>query len=215
MRFAKLHGAGNDFLLFDGRSSPELEDVLPALVARMCHRRLGVGADGVLLLLPVAERAARLHYWNSDGSPAAFCANGTRCAARFVADRWGWQHAVIETGFAAVATEVRGASVTLRLPAPAAVHAWCDLETAGGSSRCRYAVIGVPHLVVPVDWPDFWRHPLLPLAPALRRHPELPAAGRTSAFSTARRPDRSRSAPSSAASRARRWRAGRARWPPV
>ena len=112
MRFAKLHGAGNDFLLFDGRDDPLLESALPPLVPRLCERRLGVGADGVLLLLPRGEHAARLLYWNRDGSPGAFCANGTRCAARYAAERWGWPAVTIDTVYnpASQAFSVTGAA---------------------------------------------------------------------------------------------------------
>jgi diaminopimelate epimerase len=88
VNFAKLHGAGNDFLLFDGRSDPSLADALPTLVSRLCHRRFGLGADGVLLLKPAGPNEARVVYWNADGSEVAFCANATRCAARFAAERW-------------------------------------------------------------------------------------------------------------------------------
>ena len=182
MNFAKLHGAGNDFLLFDGRDHPELERSLGALAPSLCDRRLGVGADGVLLVLPAGTGVARLLYWNSDGSPAAFCANGTRCAARFVAERWGWREPIVETGHAAVPAEVRGVEVTLRLPAPEAVHPWGELDVDGAAVRCRYLVVGVPHLVVPVDWPDFRERPLAPLAPALRRHVALPPVGANVTF---------------------------------
>jgi diaminopimelate epimerase len=177
VRFAKLHGAGNDFLLFDGRDDPLLESALPAIVPRLCERRLGVGADGVLLLLPREDRAVRLLYWNRDGSPAAFCANGTRCAARYAAERWGWPAVTIDTGHATVAATVCGADVTLHLPPPEVVQPWRRLAAAAETVACRYLVVGVPHLVVPVDWPDFWQRPLAPLAPALRAHPALPAGG--------------------------------------
>jgi diaminopimelate epimerase len=182
VRFAKLHGAGNDFLLFDGRDQPRLEHLLAPLVAPLCHRQLGVGADGVLLVVPSGEGIARLRYWNSDGSPALFCANGTRCAARFVAERWGWREVVIETGHAAVPAEVHGALVTLRLPAPEEVMPWGELHAEGAAVRCRYLVVGVPHLLVPVEWAEFWQQPLAPLAPALRRHPSLPAGGANVTF---------------------------------
>jgi diaminopimelate epimerase len=181
VRFAKLHGAGNDFLLFDSNACPELEDVLPGLVARLCHRRFGLGADGVLLLAG-GDGVVHLRYWNSDGSAAAFCGNGTRCAARFAADRWGWPQMVIETGYAAVAAEVRGGAVTLRLPSPETAGPWRELDVDGTAVACRYTVVGVPHLVVPVDWPDFWQRPLAPLAPALRHHPSLPAGGANVSF---------------------------------
>jgi diaminopimelate epimerase len=177
VNFAKLHGAGNDFLVFDGAADGALEARLPALVQRLCDRRTGLGADGVLLVIPDEGRRARLLYWNADGSPAAFCANGTRCAARFIAARWGWTETVLVTGHAAIPATVRSESVALDLPAPEEVRAWRDLPTPSGAVRARYLVVGVPHLVVPVGWEDFWHHSLAPLAPALRHHAELPAGG--------------------------------------
>ena len=75
-RFWKLSGAGNDFVLLAGlprgRSGA-------ALARRLCDRRLGIGADGLLVLERGAERP-KLRYWNADGS-AAFCGNGSRCGA--------------------------------------------------------------------------------------------------------------------------------------
>jgi len=177
VNFAKLHGAGNDFLLFDGRSDPSLETALPALVSRLCDRRLGLGADGVLLLKPQGPTVARVVYWNADGSEAAFCANATRCAARFAAERWGWQEMVLATGYASVPATVAAERVTLRLPAPTAVGEWRRLEAADSVFTGRYLVVGVPQLVVWVAWPDFWRRALEPMAPGLRGHPELGEGG--------------------------------------
>lgn len=177
MRFAKLHGAGNDFLLFDGRSDASLEAKLPPLVSRLCHRRFGLGADGVLLLQPEGDAEARLVYWNADGSEAAFCANATRCAARFAADRWGWCEMVLVTGYAAIPAAVEGERVTLRLPAPTDVQPWRNLDVVGSTVTARYLVVGVPQVVVPVRWPDFSQRALEPLAPALRSHPELGGGG--------------------------------------
>lgn len=182
MRFAKLHGAGNDFLVFDGRGEATLEERLPGLVAALCHRRFGIGADGVLLLVPVGERRLRLLYWNADGSAAAFCANGTRCAARFAAVRWGWERMEIVTGFATVPAEVVGEEVTLSLPAPSQVLNWRELAAGGARVRGRYLVLGVPHVIVKVPWSDFWHHPLAPLAPELRHHQQLPAGGANVSF---------------------------------
>jgi diaminopimelate epimerase len=182
VKFAKLHGAGNDFLLFDASGETALAARLPGLVRRLCDRRLGIGADGVLLLLPRAEGDADLLYWNSDGSAAAFCANGTRCAARFSSIRWGWGRMVLRTGFAAIPVEVSGERVTLRLPAPAAVHPSAELEAPEGLVVGRYLVLGVPHLIVRVSWDDFWERPLAPLAPHLRSHPLLPEGGANVSF---------------------------------
>lgn len=175
--FAKLHGAGNDFLVFDGAATAGLEERLPGLVRALCDRRLGVGADGVLLLLPNGPARIRLLYWNGDGTEAAFCANGTRCAARFASRRWGLDEALIETAYAPIPATVSDDSVTLELPAPQVEERWRLLRLGDSEVRVRYLVVGVPHLVVPVAWTDFWERGLRPLAPALRAHPALPEGG--------------------------------------
>lgn len=84
LRFAKYHGLGNDFVVVEG----PLMDADRA--RRVCDRHRGVGADGVLTLLPArAGGAAYMHIHNSDGSVAAMCGNGIRCVARFLAERRG------------------------------------------------------------------------------------------------------------------------------
>lgn len=180
--FAKLHGAGNDFLVFDGRTVADAAKWLPGVVVRLCQRRLGVGADGVLLVEPDSEGVVRLFYWNADGSEAAFCANGTRCAARFVAERWGWRAPLLITPVGSIPARVSGAAVTLELPAPSLVEDWREFEAIGQQVRARRVVVGVPHLVVPVTWPDFWERSLAPLAPELRSHPELGPDGANVSF---------------------------------
>jgi diaminopimelate epimerase len=79
MRFAKLHGLGNDFVLLDFRKGG---DPLPAARAlELCDRHRGVGADGVLTLLP----GGRMLVQNADGSIPEMCGNGARCAALWIA----------------------------------------------------------------------------------------------------------------------------------
>ncbi|MEA5020468.1 MAG: diaminopimelate epimerase [Gordonibacter sp.] len=87
VNFAKLHGAGNDFIIIDDmRSTMEL---LPAQIAALCDRHFGIGADGVILVRPSqrGECVAYMHYFNSDGSLAQMCGNGVRCFAKFLVDR--------------------------------------------------------------------------------------------------------------------------------
>jgi len=79
-----MHGAGNDFLLFDP-GEVEGED-LPALARRYCARHLGVGADGILVPAPSGTADLRMIYYNSDGSEAEMCGNGIRCLARYARD---------------------------------------------------------------------------------------------------------------------------------
>lgn len=175
MRFAKWHGAGNDFLLFLPEDGPELLHNLPRWAPRLCHRQMGIGADGVLLVVPQEGNRLRLHYFNRDGSRAAFCANGSRCVAAFVARRLGLQRMLLVTDFAPIPAEVSGHRVTLELP-PARPGGWLELPVGWAIWRGFSATVGVPHLVVPVAWEDFWVRPLGE-APLLRAHPLLGAEG--------------------------------------
>src|SRR6266852_6757577 len=83
MRFAKLHGLGNDFVLLDQRQGGEALSAQAALA--LCDRHRGIGADGVLTLLP----GDRMLVQNADGSVPEMCGNGARCAALFIATDGG------------------------------------------------------------------------------------------------------------------------------
>jgi diaminopimelate epimerase len=80
--FTKMQGLGNDFVVFEGPAR-----LPPEEVARICDRRFGVGADGILVVTPGDPIV--MDYWNADGSPAEMCGNGLRCVARLARDR-GW-----------------------------------------------------------------------------------------------------------------------------
>ena len=87
LEFAKLNGAGNDFVMVD-----DLADritLTPEQVAQICDRHFGVGGDGVILVKPSPrpECAAYMDYYNSDGTKAQMCGNGVRCFAKFLVDR--------------------------------------------------------------------------------------------------------------------------------
>lgn len=84
VEFAKMHGAGNDFVVLDNRWYRFSDDELSALAADWCRRRYGVGADGLLALADTdGDAAYRMRYVNADGSWATMCGNGARCLARF------------------------------------------------------------------------------------------------------------------------------------
>ena len=84
MRFSKLHGLGNDFIIMDAfRQAPEAPD---RLAQRLCRRRFGVGADGLILALPSDVADARMRIFNADGSEPEMCGNGIRCLGKFLYD---------------------------------------------------------------------------------------------------------------------------------
>lgn len=88
MRFAKMHGAGNDFIVVDQTSSRRV--FTAGAVRALCDRKRGIGADGLILLsrsgMP-GEDGVRMDFFNCDGSRASMCGNGLRCAAAFAVRR--------------------------------------------------------------------------------------------------------------------------------
>lgn len=84
LRFSKYHGAGNDFVMINAIKSPvELSD---EEVKDICDRRTGVGADGLIMILPSEKYDFRMKYYNCDGHESTFCGNGGRCIAAFAVE---------------------------------------------------------------------------------------------------------------------------------
>jgi diaminopimelate epimerase len=190
-RFVKMAGGGNDFLVFeaDGR---RLSDEDRRKVALLCRRGMSVGADGALFLSGGEESRIHLDYFNADGGLASFCANGTRCAARYAVGRRlvAGREPVLETGWAPIAARVAGELVSLSLPPlpkpgdtiPLAVSD-PQLPSTGIPMH-----VGVPHLVVFVD--DLDRIDVARLGPPLRAKQTLLPEGANVNFVRVVGPDR-------------------------
>ncbi|UCH38347.1 MAG: diaminopimelate epimerase [Candidatus Bathyarchaeota archaeon] len=86
VRFWKMHGIGNDYILIDNRQEAILEEELPMLAQQTCQRRFSIGADGLLLLSTSKLADVRMRIFNSDGSEAEMCGNGIRCLAKYCYD---------------------------------------------------------------------------------------------------------------------------------
>ncbi len=118
--FIKMHGLGNDFVIFDGFSQRIPETRWSELAQRICNRNLGIGADGVILALPSDEADATMRIINSDGSEAEISGNGLRCMVRMLRDRGhiSSDKCRVETGAGIVAAEAgkeEGADFMVRL----------------------------------------------------------------------------------------------------
>lgn len=85
MKFTKMQGAGNDFLLIDGFKY-NYEEIVPK-IKNLCDRRFGVGGDGVMMALPSETCDVKMYYYNSDGSQGEMCGNGIRCFVKFVYEK--------------------------------------------------------------------------------------------------------------------------------
>ncbi|MCX5797828.1 MAG: diaminopimelate epimerase [Elusimicrobia bacterium] len=181
MRFWKLTAAGNDFVLVASAVRAP-----GALARRLCDRRGGVGADG-LLLVRRAAGGVDLRYFNADGS-AAFCGNGTRCAAWWAFSRgWAGRRMRLRTRAGAVAARVTGRGlVALSMPGPKGLRLGLTLRVKGRSLRAHAVNMGVPHAVVPVRGLEGF--PVVDFGRAIRRHPAFGRGGANVDFISRRGP---------------------------
>lgn len=176
--FLKMHGAANDFVVMDHRR-PFLPETVEGLVRRLCDRRRGIGADGVLLIEADSEADFAMRYFNADGGAADYCGNGARCVARFALDLGLGQAGEVRFRTAAGVQRARrgpqGAGIELEFgriepPGPALRVEACEREFAG-----RLVRAGVPHFVVPVERVE-WA-PVQQWGAALRHHPRFEPEG--------------------------------------
>lgn len=88
LEFTKMEGLGNDFVIIDDRETA-IEAIVsyPDLAVKLCDRHFGVGADGIILILPSRDHDFTFRIFNSDGSSAQMCGNGMRCVARYVYEK--------------------------------------------------------------------------------------------------------------------------------
>src|SRR5262245_52004663 len=150
LRFTKMDGAGNDFILIDNRTG-EI-DLNRNQIARLCDRHRGIGADGVLFLERPSDHADfRMRYFNADGGEAEMCGNGARCFARFANKVAGQKRKIsFETPAGVISAELKGDLVTLRMTEPTDLRLNIDLPVAGENRAVHFINSGVPHVVIPV-----------------------------------------------------------------
>lgn len=84
INFWKMHGAGNDFVILDGRNDNISNDNYSDLALKLCDRKFGIGADGLLVVKNSDIADIEMVYYNADGSRAEMCGNGIRCFSKFV-----------------------------------------------------------------------------------------------------------------------------------
>ena len=87
MKFTKMHGIGNDFIMVDSLKETPDEATLPEIARKVNDRKFGIGGDGLILLLPSKVADFKMRMFNPDGSEAEMCGNGIRCFAKYVYDR--------------------------------------------------------------------------------------------------------------------------------
>jgi len=171
VEFSKMAGGGNDFVIIDNRKGVISDP--SRLAERICTRRLSAGADGLILIEPSARATFRMRYLNRDGSEADFCANGTRCAARFaflnvIAPR----KMTIETDAGVMGAEIQDQQVVLSLPSPQSFRPDRTLQVGPTAVHGCSILVGVPHYVIFLER-DLWKQDIEPIGRKIRYHSEL------------------------------------------
>ena len=183
LAFAKMSGAGNDFVVIDNRNGRVTD---PAdLTRRICARGVSVGADGLILIENTPRATFRMRYYNSDGGLTDFCANGTRCAARFAfVNVIAGRKMTIETDAGIVGAEINEQGlVTISLPSPRNFRPDRPLAIGETTVRGSSILVGVPHYVVFLRG-ELWSQDIEPLGRAIRNHSELQPEGTNANFVT-------------------------------
>ena len=182
-----MHGAGNDFVILNTLETPIPAALFPALARRLCAFHTGVGADGLMVLVP-AEKGGDygMRFYNADGSLGEMCGNGARCICRYGHDHGlaGNVQRVETTAGLVTGERVDERRYRVRLNDPAVIDLHRAVTAAGAVYDCAYLELGkpgIPHAVVHMeDW-DVWETARLrALGRALRFSPVFPKGANVS-----------------------------------
>jgi len=171
LKFFKMSGAGNDFVVLDNRQG-QVSALMPLneLAAKVCDRHRSVGADGLLLVEASDRKNFRMRYYNADGSEADMCGNGARCIARFASVIGAAGESMEFENLAGdfKAQILAGGQVVVQMSKPQGMLLNQQLEVDGQFLVGHSLNTGVPHLVVPVRGID--EFPVVELGRKLRFH---------------------------------------------
>ena len=151
LRFTKMNGNGNDFLVLDNRERKFSAEEMSRMAQKLCRRREAIGADGILVVEPSQRLDFTMRLFNRDGSEGEMCGNGARCLARYAFEEkiagaemsfetlGGDQHAVVD-----------GKLVALDIAPVCAKDAVLEKTYQDGIAKLTYSylIVGVPHVVV-------------------------------------------------------------------
>ncbi|MGM0567863.1 MAG: diaminopimelate epimerase [Elusimicrobiota bacterium] len=148
VKFVKTESAGNDFILFDFISEDSCGLQWKSYVPKLCSRRRGIGADGVLVLEKEAGADFKMRIFNPDGSEVDMCGNGARCSAAYYFMKTGRNEVDFITGAGAMRAE-RGDDSMIRLfmPEPRDIKINMEIKLNGKNLKGAYINTGVPHFV--------------------------------------------------------------------
>jgi diaminopimelate epimerase len=183
LRFLKMHGLGNDFVVIDTRAQGAAA-LTPAMVRGLGDRHRGVGFDQLAVIRDAADGGAgggdaAIEFWNSDGSPSAACGNATRCVARLLMEETGRDTLDLRTGRGLLRAEA-DANGTIRVNMGPPAARWDEVPLARamdldalplpgnpgaagmGNPHCVFVVPDAEAVDLATEGPRFEQDPLFP-----------------------------------------------------
>ena len=179
MRFTKMNGAGNDFILVENLHG-ELTQQLSKLARTLCDRRMSIGADGLMAIVPAkADADFGMLFFNCDGTLGEMCGNGARCICRYGYETGlaGETQTIETTAGLVTGTRIDAKNYRIRLPDPVNLQ-YLALDVDGKKVGCMYLELGnpgIPHAVV--QYPGLREadeQALFEFGRKLRYHPAFP-----------------------------------------
>lgn len=156
IEFTKMVASGNDFVVLEGYKAQGT--TYKSLAKSICDRKLGVGADGVLVLEKSKVADIRMRIFNADGSEAEMCGNGARCAALYIAKSKSHKITKSEVKLATKAgiieAEVLKENIRIKLTEPRDIKLGISIKVNNRALKVNFVNTGVPHIVIFVDGLD-------------------------------------------------------------
>ena len=181
MKFWKMNGAGNDFLVLNNLEEHLPVERLPEIARTLCERRLSIGADGLMVVdAPRQGGDYRMLFYNSDGSVGEMCGNGARCVCRYGYENGlaGETQTVETTAGIVTGRRIGRRLYRIRLNDPTTIKLDAAVEVDGVRYACSYVELGdpgLPHAVVPYhDLKNADENELRQLGRAIRFHSAFP-----------------------------------------
>ena len=180
MRFTKMNGAGNDFILVENLHGELTQQQLSKLARTLCDRRMSIGADGLMAIVPAKANADfGMLFFNCDGTLGEMCGNGARCICRYGYETGlaGETQTIETTAGLVTGTRVDAKNYRIRLPDPVNLQ-YLALDVDGKKVGCMYLELGnpgIPHAVV--QYPGLREadeQALFEFGRKLRYHPAFP-----------------------------------------
>ncbi len=151
--FTKMSGAGNDFIVIDSNKNPDLL-LDPGVITKLCDRRNGIGADGVITISDLENYDFKMDYYNSDGTTKTLCGNGARCAIKFAQSSNRLKNG--KASFVANQDIYSGEildeeEVKFNLNTPKDISGNLKIDASGQDINYFYANTGSPHVVIKIE----------------------------------------------------------------